>query len=898
MSEKTVIEELADKTKEWRESGYRCDFSLIGDILRFQREGESSGGGLRYLRAAQFAALETYWYLRLVCKTPHMMEVYKAAYPDALRFAAALGAELSSRDVMEGGIKTPDDVVALLKNPEWAAKRRLDAAHEAAILGYPGYIFALAMGAGKTVLIGAIIATEFAMAMRYNGGRDGVHFMQNALIFAPGLTIIESLREIADMPMEKILPGKSLRDYQASASIVYPRTKKKKNKDAPPLGIAVEEGGFYNIVVSNTEKIALRAETPRRGNMSRLQFIRKREEAEVVANARLKKITSLPNLGVFSDEAHHTYGNAAGDKIKRVRETVNYLHNNTSLVAAINTTGTPYYKRKMLAEVVFWYGLREGIADNVLKSLDEGVRSYDMRDDDEAGTLREVVRHFFGKYKNVRLPDGAPAKIAFYFKSQDHLDSSRGHIQAAMTELREPLTQILVNTQNSSKDEESRFNRLNNPDSQNRVILLVQKGVEGWNCPSLFACALIKEQTNSVFVLQAATRCLRQTPGNDKTATVYLSRANLKSLDKEMKANFGHDTGAIQGKRPTHSVTLRLREPPPPPLEITRTVRRIQPKPSRNTDIRLQKPAAAKRRQLTVNVGSPDFDSWQILSPSKTEKVDLRRALVDCRIAAARIAANYHLPAMPVLRRLKEFYPDGVVPGEDMPDLLRQVQSQTADYMTIEEKVREVLALIRDVDDQGRPVFARDEKGCRVHRLQFSEDVIKRMSDSQLFAAPKAARLAAYTRWKRLGETAIVAGAAEDSRNLSYHYSPYCFDSAPERDFFTRILTMLNADPDDIRAFVFTGLANARLTDFWFQYRGEDGAYHRYFPDFLLLKNTGEFYVVEVKSADMRGAADVEAKKKAVEELTAMPENRFRYVVIYADDKGMDSSPVEKWIWG
>ena len=118
-------------------------------------------------------------------------------------------------------------------------------------------------------------------------------------------------------------------------------------------------------------------------------------------------------MGFFSDEAHHTYGNAAGDKIKRVRETVNYLHKNTSLVAAINTTGTPYYKRKMLAEVVFWYGLREGIADNVLKSLDEGVRSYDMRDDDEAGTLREVVRHFLTNTKMSACPTARPPKSPF-----------------------------------------------------------------------------------------------------------------------------------------------------------------------------------------------------------------------------------------------------------------------------------------------------------------------------------------------------------------------------------------------------------------------------------------------------------------------------------------------------
>ena len=53
------------------------------------------------------------------------------------------------------------------------------------------------MGAGKTILIGAIVATEFAMALEYPDGP----FVQNALVFAPGKTIIESLRELLRDPV-------------------------------------------------------------------------------------------------------------------------------------------------------------------------------------------------------------------------------------------------------------------------------------------------------------------------------------------------------------------------------------------------------------------------------------------------------------------------------------------------------------------------------------------------------------------------------------------------------------------------------------------------------------------------------------------------------------------------
>jgi hypothetical protein len=65
-------------------------------------------------------------------------------------------------------IESDDDFVRSFK---------LEALRESLTLAYPSYILALAMGAGKTVLIGAIIATEFAMALEYPDGP----FVQNAL---------------------------------------------------------------------------------------------------------------------------------------------------------------------------------------------------------------------------------------------------------------------------------------------------------------------------------------------------------------------------------------------------------------------------------------------------------------------------------------------------------------------------------------------------------------------------------------------------------------------------------------------------------------------------------------------------------------------------------------------
>ena len=515
---KYLFEKLRDDVRNWRNEGYPCpEYPLIGEVLRWQFEGEAEERvHLKYLREPQFQSLELYWFLRLVQKTPHIVDLYKHYYSDDKRdFFEAFGIPIDATEFQ--WISNVDTVIEKVKNdPEFVRQKGIHPVHEAVTLPYPSYIFALAMGTGKTVLIGTIIATEFAMALRYPEGAESphlageIHFMKNALVFAPGTTIIESLREISDIPFEQVLPPSLHRDFLANLKITYPQSGAKE--------IQVQRGSAYNVIVTNTEKISLRANVKRRKNQTELEFEEKKEQAALAANLRLQKIASLPNLGVFSDEAHHTYGNRMDRELKRMRETVNYIDEKTELIAVINTTGTPYSKRQMLREVVAWYSLGEGIKDNILKSLHRGIVHYPIGVISDEDVIRNIIGDFFTNYGDVALPNGAKAKIAFYFKTQAHLEASRLHIQNALTEIGESSALILVNTQSSSQQEIDEFNRLNNPDNQKRIMLLIGKGVEGWNCPSLFACALIKEQTTSSnFVLQASTRCLRQIPGNTHT---------------------------------------------------------------------------------------------------------------------------------------------------------------------------------------------------------------------------------------------------------------------------------------------------------------------------------------------------------------------------------------------
>ncbi len=863
--ENTLFDKLAKDAANWRKDGYGCaDHPLIGEILTWQREAQEDSPTLKFLREPQFLALEVYWYVRLKLETPHILNLYKHYYGDDKEsLFDALGISLS-RDALR--YANVDEVIEQVKtDPEFVSEKKIQALHEAAVLDYPSYILALAMGAGKTVLIGAIVATEFAMSLRYPKG----NFMKNALVFAPGTTIIESLRELSEIPYEKILPPDLNRDFLANLKIEYPS----KGKD-----IQAQKGSSYNLIVTNTEKISLRVN--KRNNQQQEAF----EKAELQANLRLQTIASLPDLGVFSDEAHHTYGNTF-DQLKRVRETINYIHQETPVVAVVNTTGTPYYKKQTLKEVIVWYGLGDGIKDNILKDLNNGIHQYDIGNRPEHEVFEDIVREFFQTYGNVSLLDGAKAKIAFYFKTQQHLDDSRQLIEQAMTQAGENVSQILVNTQTSSSAEVDEFKRLNNPDNQKRVILLIGKGVEGWNCPSLFACALIKEQTTSNnYVLQAATRCLRQVPDNPHSAKIFLDYKNAKTLDKELQNNFGTDLDRLSAQEPDKKiVTLRILKTELPKLEITRTIKRAVRAETPNGAITLKKPKTATSTGILRTILTPDFSGpREILMPTgDTKELPAGKKTTNCHTAAWKIATRYHLPIMPILKKIEGLYPQREMPNSHLYGLFQQVEKQQANYKTIEEQVTEAMALIRIQDENGKDIFEKGEDGTYVHHLRLLKRTYDRMKSDGLFAGKD---------------------KYEDKHDLSFHYDPYNFDSEPERSLFRQVLSFLDTNPDEVEAFLFTGgMTDPKKTDFHFEYLGEDKRYHAYFPDFVLVKKTGEFYIIEVKAENERTDKTVEIKRKAVEKLQKMQPDKFRYQVVYTPTATVgvtEMKPMNDWIKG
>ena len=140
-----IFEQLQADAKKWREGGYASDqFSAISEILSWNKD---ENGQLRYLREAQFNALEVYWYIRIILKTPRLLDLYKNFYTDDFDLADQFGIPNNDREVTR--LIARGEIFEKIKtDTNFAKSLRLDSLHESINLNYPSYILALAMGAG------------------------------------------------------------------------------------------------------------------------------------------------------------------------------------------------------------------------------------------------------------------------------------------------------------------------------------------------------------------------------------------------------------------------------------------------------------------------------------------------------------------------------------------------------------------------------------------------------------------------------------------------------------------------------------------------------------------------------------------------------------------------------
>jgi len=411
-----------------------------------------------------------------------------------------------------------DEAFDLLGNKEKVEELMAD---RFGVSDYPNQVYALTMGAGKTILMAVMATYDFVLSFYHPADK---RFAKNALVFAPDTTIIESLKEIKTFDYERVIP----KEYQNILLNIKYHYLESPETPLSPIG-------NYNIIISNSQKIILKTRRTENGTKRLFGDWGELEKREI-ENRRLAALRELSNLIVFVDEAHHSYGKTLEGTLKKTRQTINYLHGNAPLVGVVNLTGTPYVSNKMIADVVYHFGLKQGIEKGILKQ----VRFFEYTQVKSDKFIRDVIDKFWDEYGEKRIEARLP-KIAFYSANIDDLRKDlRPKLEAILADKGISLDKVLE-YHTEAEENKDEFLNCDTIDSKKQFILLVGKGTEGWNCRSLVACALYRKPKSAIFVLQSSTRCLRSIGDNSTLGSIFLSEENYRILDKELKITFYHD---------------------------------------------------------------------------------------------------------------------------------------------------------------------------------------------------------------------------------------------------------------------------------------------------------------------------------------------------------------------
>ena len=738
---------------------------------------------------------------------------------------------------------------------------------------YANYIFALTMGTGKTLLMLTCIFYDFLMADRDPTAK---HYAHNALIFAPDLTVLQTLRQdIEQFDRERVIPKEYLHVLDAATPHFLG------GGGETLQGLAQR----FNIVISNSQKIILRRSTKPRapdqllfaGTDRTYQPSKVEERAaalldtpevqteeELITNQRYETLRRMKQLGVFIDEAHHAYGNALlrdinpddPSDVTSLRNTVNKLHQDlkakgTRVVGCYNFTGTPYARGEVFPEVVYSYGLKEAIDRKLLKDVE--IITEDEEKVMEARFITDAIDDFMRHHKGMTY-EGMLPKLAIFGPSKDVL---RGEIYSAVVKAipKHGLSakSVVINVEDSTSEEIHEFNLLDTAESTKQIILLVGKGREGWNCRSLFGVALYRKPRSKVFVLQATMRCLRsigQPP--QRTGRIYLSRACKRLLDEELLANYKLTVDELKGTKKEKA-----------PIEV----RPVKPIPH----IKIVRVRQLWELKLNINPERPDFDFSEKLAEHYAVLRERQQGLRSSDDPGRRIVEEViheqrvYTPIM-LCAEISRYLGKDWTPME-VEDILR------AKPGGMDEVLRWVNLHNDILYDHVIPKLFE-----RLYRLTKFEH--KESEDVALVREPPGGVYIVHAEGSKV---MAVADQPPADRARSFHLDHYCFDSNSERRFFEELLRARGL----VKRVYFTGMLTHGQTDFFVDYVDPgSGLPRHYYPDFLVQLTNHDWIVFEVKADSEIDTDVVKAKERFARELADASQMAYRFVPSSQADAG------------
>lgn len=345
-------------------------------------------------------------------------------------------------------------------------------------------------------------------------------------------------------------------------------------------------------------------------------------------------------------------------------------------------------------------------------------------------------------------------------------------------------------------------------------------------------------------------RCLRKITNERQTATVYLSKDNMDILDAELKNNFRTSIADLKAKTDTKrkKVAVRVKEPP-----VTIKMHRL------HYEYSIENKEYSDSIHFGLDeIDSKDYDVTMYVKEGLANASVVRESTVNymsddrkfSEITLVAEIARYfpEIKCTKIAKMLRES-------KEGMPEILIYVNEHNAIlYDKIIPKLFETL-------------------------YKVEKEIVKENVDVKLLKKPREGGVYEFSGKEDL----IVTQDSNDTivmnnKGKSFHADTYVFDSKPELKLFLQLLNSKR-----VKQTYFTGMFTADQTDFYVPYIDpESNRLRKYYPDFLVELENGDYVILEVKGDHMIDDPVVKAKEAAAEEVAV--ESSMKYEMLKGSD--------------
>ena len=391
----------------------------------------------------------------------------------------------------------------------------------------------------------------------------------------------------------------------------------------------------------------------------------------------------------------------------------------------------------------------------------------------------------------------------------------------------------MVNVGDTKYTKEDDIRNFNNLDvvgtegANKQIILLVNKGREGWNCRSLFATALFRSPKSTVFVLQSTMRCLRSITEKQQIAHVYLSKDNYEILDSELKKNFNLTIKEIQDKKDLkEDYEIFINESISKKIKIAEIKKKYSLTKKEKND------------KFSIDFDKIDFERYKtrkkIIQGIDGNGFERKQDLT--------ATVNKHYSYYEIICEISRYLNESALEIENIIDESNE-----------QDKIVETVSNYNDImyDELIPSIFN--------YLYKVNEETESNTKEVELLHYPEGRKHFNFKCNPKLTIQMNDTFIAKFNKK-SFHADRYCFDSNSERELFTKLL-----GSPYVKEVYFTGMFTGSENGLCVQYIDPESKNIRnYYPDILVIYQDDTMEVIEVKGDNRINDIEVEAKAYAM----------------------------------